>query len=335
MCVSMIAVLLQVGQQPLRAANESKPNSQKNEGFKLEIKRVTQGSEHSFMDGRPLELEILASDFNGIGGLKLMPENEGLYLSDTGNGIVYKYEDGRGLETYLSREKQEASGKVMIQVQSPTGLELDKSGKLIVCDQGMVGVRRRESKFRWKNLAVPGEKLSLSGPADILRARDGSYFFSDSRLVVSDKPQSSGIYRRANNGRVSLLYDGLTNPVGMAFSENEDSLFVANADSENPAVFRFEVGKAGKLTNPVEWPALEGLESFWESKTPSVIRYAGQDCLVVSYDHSISFFHIDGKELGTITMPEKVGSIAMDDTKQYLWVGGKSKLFRISVASAE
>lgn len=334
MYVNVFVILFQMHFVPLKGVNYATGPDPAEGPSELKYKRYTEGSEHPFMDGRSLKLEVMASNLSGVSGLVIEPDSGGVYLSDTGGGIVYYFDQADGLTAYINREITESSGKRLINVENPTGLEIDNSGKLIVCDQGAIGVRRRESKFRWKELAVSSEKHRLSGPTDIILASDGSYYFSDSRLF-KENFENCGVYRRAKNGRVSLLYDGLTNPAGMAFSEKESHLFIANADPKNSAVFRFDVGKAGKLTNPVEWPMLYNGENYWKSKIPSVVRNIGGDCLVVAHDEILSFFHMDGKMLGSISMPEKIGSVALDGAKEYLWVGGKSKLFRITAEDLE
>lgn len=324
-----LVMVLAMGVTGVKASEESAPGKGI-EVLDIKVNRLTQGDEHPLMDGRGIVIETLEGGFSGVGGMKWDSGKKRLYLSDTDGHRVVMVDDfsSGAFERFIGGPEGEEDkyGKMLLHVVRPSGLELDRHGKLIVCDLERAGIWRRESRYRWKMLASEFRDTPLGGPVDICLAPDGDYYFTDN---PSEDGQNgvSGVFRRSKNGRISLLNDGLTRPAGIAINDGGTFLLVANADPEHAAVFRFEFENNNRLGDPVPWPATAGVESHWDHP-PTAITNIGNDCFAVSSGTKVSFFGKEGIALGTVELPEVIHALEYAPEAETLYFGGEKHLFR-------
>lgn len=284
---------------------------------------------HPLLSG-PVKMKMIGQGYLGVGGMTWDKNHERLYFSDTGSGVIYRWVEGK-LETYIfsSENEKVVSGKALLAVSAPTGLAVDKAGKLVVCDQKQPGIRRRESKFRWKDISTSYKGAALNGPVRVHYSSNGNYFFTDAPSMKDPSGTAPGIYRRARNGRLSQLYSGLTSPSGLALSDDEKTLFVTNYDEQNPAVFTFQFKKNGQLEDPIEWPIPDGSQSMWTMPVMDIVNI-GSGCFAVTQGEVIYFVNQDGKLVGKLKLTEKITSFAYAENINSLFVGAHSLVLQIS-----
>ncbi|EQC34186.1 hypothetical protein SDRG_08393 [Saprolegnia diclina VS20] len=102
----------------------------------------------------------------------------------------------------------------------------------------------------------------FNGPSDTTFTSTGNLYFTDSpfglaatqsellsaNISVLDAKRElpfNGVYLRPANGAVKLLDCGLSRPKSIAFSPREDTLYVANADVNDPFVKSYTLGNDG------------------------------------------------------------------------------------------
>ncbi|MCD8534864.1 MAG: SMP-30/gluconolactonase/LRE family protein [Verrucomicrobia bacterium] len=302
----------------------------------IRVERLDTSVSHPLMSASTVMMELIAEGFIGIGGLKWDTDKQRLFASDTGAGHIFVLEQGNKLSPFITGPEPvaDSTGKVMIRVMHPTGLELDSSGRLIVCDQGDVGIRRRESRYKWKNLAMEFDGQPLGGPMDILLDGNGVYYFTDGRSASESSGALPALYRRAKNGRISKIYDGLTAPAGLAMSEDSQSLFVTNSDPSNPGVYKFERDEKSGVGDPISWPAPQGIETIWSS-APTAISQVGERSLAVAHGQSISLITEDGLVMAHLHLSETIGSLEFVPESNSLFVGGKTSLWRLTPGASK
>ena len=137
------------------------------------------------------------------------------------------------------------------------GMFLDRDGMLVVCEQGTRATRARISRVDPRTGAaetiVDGlGAFRLNSPNDVVVASDGTIWFTDPSYGhlqgFRPRPELGDlVYRydpRAN--RLSIAADSFDKPNGLAFSPDEEVLYVADNGRPHQLV-AFEVGRGGRL----------------------------------------------------------------------------------------
>lgn len=331
--VIVAVVMVSLSQAGVYGAGEYAPNSNV-KPVDVEVVKENGSGSHPLTRSNGVKAAILAEGFGVVSGLARDSGTGKIYIADSEASSIWLLGPGNQLSEYISGPEPEtdASGKQLIHVLAPQGIELDNSGRLVVCDPGERSIRRRESRYKWKDLAVRFGDLTFSNPAGIVMAPDGNFYFSDSRPAAGTDADASGsvpaLYRRAKNGRISRIYDGLTNPSSPALSEDGTALFVCNADESNPGVYRFSLGEGGKIGDAIPWPAPQGVASLWTS-APSVISQAGSKCLAVASGNRLTILTEDGVVAGHINFDHPVTSLEYSAGDGVLLAGVSQAVYEI------
>jgi sugar lactone lactonase YvrE len=132
------------------------------------------------------------------------------------------------------------------------GNTLDGSQRLITCEHSARRVTCTEPDGTIKVLADTYQGKRLNSPNDVVVRSDGSIYFTDPpyglrNLTEWKELPFNGVYRRAPDGQLQLLVDDFERPNGLAFSPDEQTLYVA--DTERSHVRAFQVKKDGGITN--------------------------------------------------------------------------------------
>jgi Gluconolactonase len=99
-------------------------------------------------------------------------------------------------------------------------------------------------------LADRYEGKRLNSPNDLVVKSDGSIYFTDPSYGVTKDQQELGfygVYRLASDGKLTLLVKDLVLPNGIAFSPDEQKLYVNNSEAKYIAVY--DVKPDGTVTN--------------------------------------------------------------------------------------
>ncbi|HUR33970.1 MAG TPA: SMP-30/gluconolactonase/LRE family protein [Vicinamibacterales bacterium] len=132
--------------------------------------------------------------------------------------------------------------------QGANGLTLDLQGRLISAERDTRRVTRTEADGRVTVVAATYQGKPLPPPNDVVVKSDGAIYFTapGSGLGPNDAPV--GVYRVSPGlDAASLLAEGLIIPNGLAFSPDEDVLFVT--DSGPRQVVAFDMLANGSRAN--------------------------------------------------------------------------------------
>ena len=218
------------------------------------------------------------------------------------------------------------------------GLSLDLEGRLILCEHGNRQVSRIETDNSRSVLADRFEGKRLNSPNDILFHSSGWAYFTDPPYGLTDgdeDPQKeldhNGIYRLGPEGQLELLREQ-TRPNGLALSPDEETLYVANSDSEQRVWFAYDVLEDGRLS--------EGKIFFdaTESDAPGVpdgLRVDTSGNVYATGPGGVWIFAPDGTHLGTIHPPELPANVGWgDEDGKTLYITARTGLYRIRLLVA-
>ena len=129
-------------------------------------------------------------------------------------------------------------------VHMPNGMTLGHDGCLVVCEQGTRSERARISRVdprtgRVDTIVDGWGGLRLNSPNDVVVRRDGTIWFTDPsygyRQGFRPEPQAGDyVYRfDPGSGRLSVVADSFDKPNGLAFSPDEQTLYVTDSGAND------------------------------------------------------------------------------------------------------
>jgi gluconolactonase len=195
-----------------------------------------------------------------------------LLFSDIPNNTINKWKDGEGttkdfIKPAGYRGKERNIGKAGDE-PGTNGLRLDPEGRLVACQHGDRRVARLDAKLdantkpmrgleavKWTTLADKYLGKRLNSPNDLVFAKNGDLYFTDPPYGLekgADDPARElnfqGVYRIKKSGEPELLTRDISRPNGIALSPDEKTLYVANSEAADKAVwYAFPLGADRKL----------------------------------------------------------------------------------------
>ena len=220
------------------------------------------------------------------------------------------------------------------------GHTVDREGRLISCEHGTRSVTRREADGSRTVLADRFEGKRLNSPNDVVVKSDGSIWFSDPTYGIDSdyegrKAQSeigaNNVYRIDPDGHMDVVVTDLVQPNGLAFSVDEDFLYVADTGQTHdrtcePKIRVYPVSDDGQNVGPGEHFAMCdcGLFDGFRVDTTGNIWSSAKDGV-----HCISR---NGDLLGKVLVPETVANVCFGGPKRNrLFICGTTSLYAIYI----
>ena len=294
-------------------------------------------------------LEKVATGFTWTEGPVWVPAGY-LLFADIPSNSIRKWTPGGGVSIFLQPSGYKGAAAYGGPEPGSNGMTLDGSGRLTVAGHAQRNVWRLERidpKAKVTILADSYQGKPLNSPNDLVYKSDGSLYFTDPpyglRTQKDDDPekqlQVNGVYRLPGasgqepgtppaRGQLQLLVKDLPRPNGIVFSPDEKYLYVNNSE---PKKFwmRYAVKADGTLTDG---------EVFFDASSdprpgsPDGMKGDQNGNLYSAGPGGVWIFSPDGKHLGTIDIPEKVGNVAWGGSDhKTLYVAASSSIYRISL----
>jgi gluconolactonase len=203
-----------------------------------------------------------------------------VYYSDIPNNRIMKW-DGKENKAW----REESSGA--------NGLKIDKDGNLVVCEgRGKRMTRITVADQKVTVLADSFDGKKLNSPNDVaLDAQGGIYFTDPSYGPPENKTQDKeGVYYIAPGGKLSRVADDLVRPNGIHI--DKEKIYIADPGAKKTYVYGMNAD--GTLKDKKEF-APKGSDGMKVDEKGNVYLTAGG---------RIEIYGPDGKELGSILMPE-------------------------------
>lgn len=130
------------------------------------------------------------------------------------------------------------------------GLAFDRQRRLVACEHGNRRVSRTEADGTITPLATHDGGRRLNSPNDVVVRSDGAIFFTDPPYGCPPEEKElpyNGVYRIDPSGEVTLLLDDFDRPNGLAFSPDEQTLYID--DTIRRHIRAFDVAADGNLSN--------------------------------------------------------------------------------------
>jgi gluconolactonase len=205
------------------------------------------------------------------------------------------------------------------------GLTLDPQGRLIACEHGNRRVTRTEPDGAITVLAERYLGRKLNSPNDVVVRSDGQIFFTDPPYGLEGRERElpfSGVYAIAPDGTLTLLSVYFKYPNGLAFSPDERTLYVG--DAQAGFVEAFDVAPDGSLGNG---------RTLCKDAGPDGMKMDEQGRLWIAAKDGIRVYRPDGRQAGLIRFPEQPANCAFgDEDGQTLYVTARHGVYKVRCA---
>ena len=273
-----------------------------------------------------LELETLADGFAFTEGPICHPHEQHLTFSDIPSNRMHRWSESSGVSVY--REPSNMSN----------GNTYDGSGCILSCEHATSRVTREESDGSLTVIASHYQGKALNSPNDIVVANDGDIYFTDptygredhTGIVRETELDFQGLYRvDAATGELELLASDFQQPNGLAFTPDQQELYVA--DTPRMHIRKFQIDKNGTLS---------GGDVFAESTgngagAPDGLKAASTGHVFCAGPGGVHVYAADGACLGVIQTPAFCANFTWggDDLKSF-FLTSSNHLYRTQVKVA-
>ena len=194
-------------------------------------------------------IDQLATGFRWGEGPAWNAEEGYLLFSDLPNNRIIKWHEESGETTVFNADSNNSNGNIY-----------DLQGRLVTAEHLGRRVIRTEPDGSVTVLADNYRGKKLNSPNDLAVEADGSIWFTDPPFGLGSyyegvitKPELDfhGVYRiDGATGELQLILDDLVGPNGLAFSPDDEYLYVIESRATpNRLLWRYKVGDNGELSN--------------------------------------------------------------------------------------
>jgi gluconolactonase len=283
------------------------------------------------------KLEKIADGFSWVEGPVWNRKENALLFSDIPNNSIFKLSKDKNVSLFLKPSGY--TGKEMFTGREPgsNGLTFDSEGRLVSCEHGDRRIARLEKDGKKTTLADRYEGKRLNSPNDLTFKSNGDLYFTDPPFglpKVLDDPNKElsfqGVYRLSKNGKLTLLTSEVSFPNGIAFSPDEKTLYVSNADKANAVWYAFDVkadGTLGKRRTIFD-------VSAWAKTKPGVpdgMKVAKNGYLFAGGPGGIHIISPDGKLLGSFEFDVPTANCNWGEDGSVLYITSNTAIYRIKL----
>lgn len=266
-------------------------------------------------DARP---ELLWSGGRWCEGPAYFPAGRYLVWSDIPNDRLLRWDECNG-EVSVFRQP----------ANYPNGNTVDRNGRLVTAEHGR-RVTRTEIDGRITVLAERYNGKRLNSPNDLVVKSDGSIWFTDPPYgILSDYQGNKGdseiganyVFRLdAQTGSLTVVCDDCDRPNGLAFSADEQHLYIADSghSARNMKVYDVNGDRlgAGRVLTPCQAGRFDGLRLDVDGRLWSAT------------EDGVHCHDPDGTLLGKINLPETLSNLVFGGPKRNrLFVTGATSVY--------
>jgi gluconolactonase len=249
----------------------------------------------------PADAELIALAGGAIWaeGPVYLPGEDAVLWSDVRGNVVRRWTAGG--EQDLFRPSDFANGHT-----------LGRDGLVLACEHGPRRVARYERDDSRTTVVDRFEGRRLNSPNDIVVASDSSIWFTDPPYGILD--DNEGYQADSELGgcfvfrfdpvtaELAMVSDDLVHPNGLAFSPDEQVLYVSDTEAARPGVgnhhiLAFDVVDGRRLASPRVFTVIE-------PGVPDGLRVDVEGNVWTSAGDGIHVLDASGTELGRIVLPQ-------------------------------
>ncbi|MGH9352709.1 MAG: SMP-30/gluconolactonase/LRE family protein [Terriglobia bacterium] len=289
------------------------------------------------------KIERAATGFSWTEGPIWVPAGY-LLFADIRNNRIMKWAPGQGASVFMQPSGYLGKAPYGGPESGSNGMTLDPRGRLTVAGHAQRNVWRLESLSLHATRTILADKYEgkrLNSPNDLVYGPRGALYFTDPpyglRTQNDQDPHKelkvNGVYRildavshkpgaPPDESKLQLLISDLTRPNGIAFSPDYKYLYVNNSEPKK-LWMRYRVKPDGTLTDGIVFYDATSDQSVG---APDGMKVDVKGNIYSAGPGGVWIFSPQGKHLGTIHPPERVGNVA--------WGGSDGKTLYICASTS-
>jgi gluconolactonase len=283
-------------------------------------------------------VEKVASGFEFVEGPVWMPDGR-LVFSDIPANKTYSWSADGGLQVLLNQVAPDDIPSS--RMKGSNGLALDPRGRLVLCEHGNRRVARMEDDGTRTTLADHFDGKRLNSPNDIVFHSSGAAFFTDPPYGLKGKNKDpakeltyNGIFRLDPDGSLRLLTGEQALPNGLAFSPDEQTLYVSNSDwPTNALLMQYPVLDDLTLGEGSVFFDTSSLIGDTYKGTPDGLKLDQSGNIYTTGPGGVLVLSPQGKHLGTIGLNEVAANVGWGDDGRTLYITATTSLYRIRLST--
>lgn len=261
--------------------------------------------------------------------------NRRLLFSDIPRNMIWEWTDSGGLKKFLQPSGYTGTEPFTGREPGSNGLTFNKAGELVMCQHG----DRRIAKLSGSKFATLADKYEgkrLNSPNDLVFKSNGDLYFTDPPYGLPkqvDDPGKEldfqGVYRLNARGELTLLTRELSRPNGLAFSPDEQTLYVTNSDRDKAVVMAYPVKSDGTLgTGKVFFDATPAAQEK-KPGLPDGLKVSRDGTVWSTAPGGIRVYSPAGKHLGTLATGVPTANLAFGDDGSTIYITADKNLARL------
>lgn len=284
---------------------------------------------------------IIGEGFQWSEGPVWVDSHDFLLFSDVPQNRIYKWTEEAGVTIYL--EPSGYTGETGREGElGSNGLIIGNDGSLLLCQHGDRRIARMEAPVdqpepEFSTIGDTYEGKRFHSPNDLIQHSSGDVYFTDPPYGLEgyvDDPTMEldfyGVFRIDSEGETHLLTDELTRPNGLAFSPDEELLYVANSDPEKALWMVYDVMEDGNIANGRVFH--DATDQVGDAPgLPDGMKVTREGNIFATGPGGVWIFTPDGNVLGKITTGEFISNCAFDEEERFLYMTADSYLLRLAL----
>ncbi|MGH7795314.1 MAG: SMP-30/gluconolactonase/LRE family protein [Candidatus Binatia bacterium] len=262
-----------------------------------------------------------------------------LLFSDIPANSVIKWQQGKGTSVFLRPSGY--TGKTPFEGPEPgsNGLVFDPEGRLVLAEHGDRRIGRLESNGQKTTLVDRFEDKRINSPNDLVFKSNGDLYFTDPPFGLPksfDDPRKDtpfqGVYKYSKDGKLALLTRDIKAPSGIAFSPDEKTLYISNADPLNAVWMAFDV----KPDGTIEKGRVLFNAAAWTKTKPGVpdgMKVDKEGNIFGAGPGGVYVIAPDGTHLGTIDLNAPTGNVAWGEDGSTLFIASNRNVYRVKLTT--
>ncbi|WP_420321617.1 SMP-30/gluconolactonase/LRE family protein [Flagellimonas sp.] len=273
-------------------------------------------------------IEVLSTGHAWSEGPIWLKDEQKLVYTDVGHQKLYQWTEKDSVTLYLDMKDPDPERP------GPSALLVDQNDSLVILRYGHGEVVRMKSSI---NNPVRDFEVFVDQYNGIrFNNTNDATFHSNGNMIMSDPPPieegrlKAAVYSITPLGEIQVVTDTLSSPNGIAFSPDEKTVYIANADWQNAIWIAADVDENGVISNGRKFFDATG-NAPKEKGHPDGLKVNKNGIIFAAGPGGVYILNPDGKHLGTILNDEFNTNCVLDDTEETLYITSGPKLMRVKL----
>ena len=251
-----------------------------------------------------------------------------LIYTDVGHQKIYQWTEKDSVTLYLDMKDED------LKRPGPSALLVDNNEKLVILQYGHGQVVKMNAPLNKPTNDFSHFINNYNGIR--FNNTNDAAFHSNGNMIMSDPPPvdqnglKAAIYNITPKGEIRMVTDTLSSPNGIAFSPDERTVYIANADWKNAIWIAADVDKNGNISNGRLFFDATG-NAPKEKGHPDGLKVNRNGIIFATGPGGVYILNPEGKHLGTILNNEFNTNCVLDDKEETLYITSGPKLMRVKL----